>query len=45
MTETSDALSKQTKEILGETVVLGEGFNDAEAEAQENSEDNNTSNT
>ena len=34
MTETSDALSKQTKEILGETVVLGEGFEDAEAEAQ-----------
>ena len=34
MTKTSDALSKQTKEILGETVVLGEGFEDAEAEAQ-----------
>ena len=34
MTETSDALSKQTKEILGETVVMGEGFEDAEAEAQ-----------
>ena len=36
MTKTSEALDKQTKEILGETVVLGEGFNntDAEAEAQ-----------
>lgn len=34
MTETSDALNRQTKEILGETVVLGEGFEDAEAEAQ-----------
>jgi hypothetical protein len=35
MTKTSDALSKQTKQILGETVVLGEGFEeDVNAEAQ-----------
>ena len=34
MTKTSEALNKQTKEILGETVVLGEGFNNAETEAQ-----------
>ena len=36
MTKTSEALDEQTKKILGETVVLGEGFNntDAEAEAQ-----------
>ena len=34
MTKTSEALDKQTKEILGETVVLGEGFNNTEAEAE-----------
>jgi len=34
MTKTSEALEKQTKEILGETVVLGEGFNNTEAEAE-----------
>ena len=34
MTKTSEALDKQTKEILGETVVFGEGFNNTEAEAE-----------
>ena len=34
MTKTSEALDKQTKEILGETVVLGEGFNNTETEAE-----------
>ena len=35
MSETEKALSTQTKEILGETVVLGEGFYDDDDPIQE----------
>lgn len=34
MTETSKQLSQQTKEILGETVVLGKGFEDTNADSK-----------